>query len=28
MSANTKEDELLKIGLVDDTMTVVDLEGM
>jgi len=28
MSANTKEDEILKVGLIDDTMTVIDLEGM
>jgi hypothetical protein len=28
MSANTKEDEILKVGLIDDTMTVVDIEGM
>jgi hypothetical protein len=28
MSANTKEDEILKVGLVDDTMTVINVEGM
>lgn len=28
MSANTKEDEILKVGLIDDTMTVIDIEGM
>ena len=28
MSANTKEDELLKVGLVDDTMTAINIEGM
>lgn len=28
MTANTKEDSDLKIGLVDDTMTVLNLEGM
>lgn len=28
MSANTKQDEVLKVGLVDDTMTVINLEGM
>lgn len=28
MTANTKEDEDLKIGLVDDTMSVINLEGM
>lgn len=28
MTANTKEDEALKVGLVDDTMTVINLEGM
>lgn len=28
MSANTKEDEILKVGLIDDTMNVIDLEGM
>lgn len=28
MSANTKEDEILKVGLVDDTMTLINIEGM
>jgi hypothetical protein len=28
MSANTKEDEVLKVGLVDDTMTLINIEGM
>lgn len=28
MTANTKEDEKLKIGLIDDTMSVINLEGM
>lgn len=28
MTANTKEDDSLKVGLIDDTMTVIDLEGM
>lgn len=28
MTANTKEDDHLKVGLIDDTMTVIDLEGM
>lgn len=28
MSANTKEDEILKVGLIDDTMTAIDIEGM
>ncbi len=28
MSTNTKEDEILKVGLIDDTMTVIDIEGM
>lgn len=28
MTANTKEDELLKVGLIDDTMTLINLEGM
>lgn len=28
MSANTKEDEVLKIGLIDDTMTAINVEGM
>lgn len=28
MSANTKEDEILKVGLIDDTMTVINVEGM
>ena len=28
MTANTKEDEDLKIGLIDDTMTVVNMEGI
>lgn len=28
MTANTREDEELKVGLVDDTMTVINLEGM
>ena len=28
MTANTKEDADLKVGLVDDTMTILNLEGM
>ncbi len=28
MSANTKEDQVLKIGLIDDTMTAINIEGM
>lgn len=28
MTANTREDEELKIGLIDDTMTIINLEGM
>lgn len=28
MTANTKEDEALKVGLVDDTMTLINIEGM
>lgn len=28
MSANTKEDDFMKVGLIDDTMTVIDIEGM
>jgi D-alanine-D-alanine ligase-like ATP-grasp enzyme len=28
MSANTKEDETLKVGLIDDTMTLINIEGM
>ncbi len=28
MSANTKEDEILKVGLIDDTMTLINIEGM
>jgi hypothetical protein len=28
MTSNTKEDETLKIGLIDDTMTIINLEGM
>jgi D-alanine-D-alanine ligase-like ATP-grasp enzyme len=28
MTANTKEDQLLKIGVIDDTMTAIDLEEM
>jgi hypothetical protein len=28
MSANTKEDEVLKVGLIDDTMTLINIEGM
>lgn len=28
MSANTKEDEVLKVGLIDDTMTLTNIEGM
>lgn len=28
MTANTKEDDTLKVGLIDDTMTVIDLQGM
>lgn len=28
MTANTKEDAELKVGLVDDTMTVINTEGI
>jgi hypothetical protein len=28
MTSNTKEDENLKVGLIDDTMTIINLEGM
>ena len=28
MTANTKEDSQLKVGLVDDTMTIINIEGM
>lgn len=28
MTANTKEDSELKVGLVDDVMTVINIEGM
>jgi hypothetical protein len=28
MSANTPEDSVLKVGLVDDVMTVINVEGM
>jgi hypothetical protein len=28
MTANTKEDQFLKVGLIDDTMTAINLEGM
>ena len=28
MTANTKEDQILKVGLIDDTMTIVNLEGI
>jgi hypothetical protein len=28
MTANTKEDSELKVGLVDDTMTIINIEGM
>ena len=28
MTANTQEDSDLKIGLIDDTMTLINLEGM
>lgn len=28
MRANTKEDKKLKIGIVDDVLTIVDLEEM
>lgn len=28
MTSNTKEDDALKVGLIDDTMTIIDLEGM
>ena len=28
MTANTKEDSQLKVGLVDDTMTIINVEGM
>ena len=28
MTANTKQDEILKVGLIDDTMTVINMEGI
>jgi hypothetical protein len=28
MTANTPEDAALKIGLIDDVMTVINVEGM
>jgi hypothetical protein len=28
MTANTPEDALLKIGVVDDVMTIINVEGM
>lgn len=28
MTANTKEDSELKTGLIDDVMTVINIEGM
>lgn len=28
MRANTKNDKELKIGLIDDLLTVIDLEGV
>ena len=28
MTANTPEDSKLKIGLIDDTMTVINVEGV
>jgi tubulin polyglutamylase TTLL9 len=28
MTANTKEDADLKVGLIDDVMSIVNLEGM
>ena len=28
MTANTKEDSDLKVGLVDDVMTIINIEGM
>jgi len=28
MSANTPEDSILKVGLVDDVMTVINNEGV
>lgn len=28
MSANTKEDDFLKVGLIDDTMTAINVEGI
>lgn len=28
MSANTPEDQVLKVGLVDDVMTVINPEGV
>lgn len=28
MRANTKNDRALKIGLIDDMLTVIDLEGI
>ena len=28
MSANTHEDSVLKIGLIDDVMTVINVEGV
>jgi len=28
MTANTKEDMELKVGIVDDVMTIINVEGM
>lgn len=28
MTANTKEDSTLKVGVIDDTMTLINVEGM
>lgn len=28
MTANTKEDSILKVGVIDDTMTLINVEGM
>jgi hypothetical protein len=28
MTSNTKEDSELKVGLIDDVMTVINIEGM
>lgn len=28
MTSNTKEDAELKVGLVDDVMTIINIEGM